>query len=94
MGTIAARDALRVLELTEQVAAGLIIATQQGLRLRRRSGDLVDTDLSPALSRYTAALDAVVPFVEEDQPLDKVLMHLCEAIAAERFTFDWNEARA
>ena len=36
MGTIAARDCLRVLELTEQVTAALLIATRQGVWLRRK----------------------------------------------------------
>jgi len=34
MGTIAARDCLRVLELTEQVCAAMLIAARQGLALR------------------------------------------------------------
>ena len=34
MGTIAARDGLRVLELTEQVAAALLITVRQGVWLR------------------------------------------------------------
>ncbi|WNW13022.1 aromatic amino acid ammonia-lyase [Pseudomonas sp. DTU_2021_1001937_2_SI_NGA_ILE_001] len=37
MGTIAARDALRVLELTEQVAAATLLAANQGLWLRSRA---------------------------------------------------------
>ena len=36
MGTIAARDGLRVLELTEQVAAALLITVRQGVWLRCR----------------------------------------------------------
>ncbi len=34
MGTIAARDALRVLTLTEQVAAACLLAAVQGVELR------------------------------------------------------------
>ena len=40
MGTIAARDCLRVLELTEQVAAAMVLATHQALLLRGRGGEL------------------------------------------------------
>ena len=36
MGTIAARDAIRTLELTEQVAAATLLAAQQGVWLRRQ----------------------------------------------------------
>ena len=39
MGTIAARDALRVLELTEQVAAATLLAANQGVWLRNRASD-------------------------------------------------------
>ncbi|MBL8915681.1 MAG: aromatic amino acid lyase, partial [Archangium sp.] len=38
MGTIAARDALRVVELTEQVAAAHLVATRQAVFLKARSG--------------------------------------------------------
>src|SRR6185369_9459129 len=39
MGTIAARDGLRVLDLTEQVAAALLITMRQAVWLRCRDGD-------------------------------------------------------
>ena len=35
MGTIAARDCIRVLELTEQVAAACLLAFTQGVELRK-----------------------------------------------------------
>ncbi len=38
LGTIAARDALRVLELTEQVAVAHVFAAHQGVYLKQRSG--------------------------------------------------------
>lgn len=38
MGTIAARDCLRVIELTEQVVAGMLIAARQAVALRQRVG--------------------------------------------------------
>lgn len=40
MGTIAARDAIRIIELTEQVAAALLIASVQGVELRGAVGQL------------------------------------------------------
>ncbi|WPB57077.1 aromatic amino acid ammonia-lyase [Xylophilus sp. GOD-11R] len=68
MGTIAARDCLRVLELTEQVAAAMLIAARQGLALRAR----IDPQLRPgaALAGFQAALEQVVALVEEDRALD------------------------
>ncbi|MHC4393704.1 MAG: HAL/PAL/TAL family ammonia-lyase, partial [Planctomycetota bacterium] len=40
MGTIAARDALRILELTEQTTAATLLAAVQGVELRIRAGEL------------------------------------------------------
>ena len=40
MGTIAARDCIRVLELTEQVAAAVTLGSVQALELRTESGEL------------------------------------------------------
>ena len=90
MGTIAARDALRVLELTEQVAAAHCIACLQALRLRQRDGDIVDGDLSPALAGFVAELGPCVPFIEEDRPLDAVLRHLCTMFAEQSLDVKWD----
>lgn len=73
MGTIATRDCLRVLELTEQVAAGLVLATRQALLLRRRQGELDPTVLVPA----------VHAFLEEDRRLDHTLQRTMSAIRAQ-----------
>jgi len=52
MGTIAARDCLRVLELTEQVAAALTLASVQGVHLRQRLVDAEPTALTPAVEEF------------------------------------------
>ncbi|TJZ70693.1 HAL/PAL/TAL family ammonia-lyase [Chitiniphilus eburneus] len=70
MGTIAARDALRVLELTEQVAAALLIAVRQGCALRERLSPL---PLTAAGAAFRARLDAVIPPIEEDMALEPLL---------------------
>ena len=80
MGTIAARDALRVVELTTQVAAGLTIAVTQAIRLRQRQGDLADADISAPLQAFLAVAGAGIPFIEEDAPLEAVARALCEEI--------------
>jgi histidine ammonia-lyase len=51
MGTIAARDCLRVLQLTEQVASAALLATCQGVELRIRQQELSAETLSRARSR-------------------------------------------
>ena len=80
MGTIAARDALRVLELTEQVAAGLLIAARQGLALRDRQTPLA---LTPALATMQGDLAQRLPLIVEDRALDRELRGLVDAIRAQ-----------
>lgn len=74
MGTIAARDALRSLELTEQVAAATLIAANQGVWLRQRQ---VGSRALPAPLAYMhAALGEDFPPVIEDRALEGEL-RLC-----------------
>ncbi len=87
MGTIAARDAVRVLELTEQTAAAQVIACVQALRLRMRAGALTPAMLGPQIAQLIEW--AQLPFIEEDTPLDQVLRRLTEAIAERRWPLDW-----
>jgi histidine ammonia-lyase len=83
MGTIAARDALRVLELSEQVAAANLIAVTQALALRARRSQ--QPPLGAGLQAFVAEISEIVPFLEEDVPLDGVLGRLVEAIAQRGF---------
>lgn len=78
MGTIAARDALRVLVLSEQVAAAMLIAARQGIALRRRLDNSVA--LSPALAAWHEDLCGRIALVEEDRALDRELQQLLVAI--------------
>ena len=79
MGTIAARDCLRVLELTEQVGAAMLIAARQALDLRQR---LQPLHLTASLSSMFDALCNAVGFVEEDRALDGDLQRLLEGMRA------------
>jgi len=79
MGTIAARDCLRVLELTEQVAAAHTLATVQAVMLRRR-----DQDGAPLPERLRVFVEAIAErsaFVVEDRPLESDLRELTAAIS-------------
>ena len=78
MGTIAARDCLRVLELTEQVAAAMLIAARQGVTLRQRLD--ADAKPGPALAAMQADLEARIPLLVEDRALDVELQGLLTAI--------------
>jgi histidine ammonia-lyase len=79
MGTIAARDCLRVLELTEQVCAGMLVAARQGVALRCAQDDVTP---SAALQAFQADLESRIPFVVEDRALDGDLIALLGALRA------------
>ncbi len=64
MGTIAARDALRVLELTEQVAAAALLAANQGVWLRSRQADARPLP-SPLAHMHEALLQDFAPVIED-----------------------------
>ena len=83
MGTIAARDCLRVLELTEQVCAAMLIAARQGVALRCAQDGVVP---SAALQAFQADLERRVAFVAEDRALDADLVALLSALRARAWT--------
>jgi histidine ammonia-lyase len=91
MGTIAARDAIRVLELTEQVAAAHLIACVQALRLRARENQLSEAAIGPRISRFLAIIGSTIPFIDEDRTLDALLATLCSAITTRAFAIDGME---
>jgi histidine ammonia-lyase len=80
MGTIAARDCLRVLELTEQVTAAMLITVRQAAWWRVR----LNPALAPgaALQEMLDALGADVAVVEEDRRLEPDLRLLLERLGA------------
>ena len=80
MGTIAARDALRVLELTEQVIAAMLIAARQAVVLRQRIQ--TDVPVGQTMRAWIDDLAVRVPLVEEDRALDKDLQRLLVDIRA------------
>jgi len=71
MGTIAARDCIRVLELTEQVAAAAMMAAVQAVELRGK-----DQPLSANLSTTVSQVREHVTFLEADRALEQAL-RLC-----------------
>jgi len=81
MGTIAARDCLRVLTLTEQVAAAHVLATVQAVTLRQRmvSEATPAAPLDGALAEFVQAVAARSAFVDQDRALEMDL----------RATADW-----
>lgn len=83
MGTIAARDCLRVLQLTEQVASAVLLATCQGVELRIRQQELASDTLAPALAEMIEQVRQVSPFLEEDRAFDSELRQTIAAVQAQ-----------
>ncbi|WP_421229466.1 HAL/PAL/TAL family ammonia-lyase [Aeromonas enteropelogenes] len=85
MGTIAARDALRVLTLTEQVAAASLLAAVQGVELRLALQGKGPDALSPALAHTVEAVRRDHPFLTEDRPLEAELRALMGRLQARHY---------
>jgi len=85
MGTIAARDCVRVLTLTEQVAAACLAAAAQALEIRRRKGARAPSHMQPDISAMHDDVFKLCPFVEEDRPLEHELRALYAAIGQRRW---------
>ena len=86
MGTIAARDCLRILQLTEQVVASTLLASIQGLRLRINSGELEFASLTPAVQSMYQDISEFFPLLDEDRPLEAVLRFTVDAIQTKRWS--------
>jgi histidine ammonia-lyase len=80
MGTIAARDCLRVLALTEQVAAAHLLATVQAVSLRQ---DFTDNPaiLNPEIAEFVQDIRQHSPFLDEDRPLEAELRTMTSLIS-------------
>ncbi len=86
MGTISARDCLRVIELTQQVCAATILACVQGIELRKQRGDIKSAQMTPAIRQFCADIRNFSAFVDDDRPLESDLRKIIELINAEH----WN----
>jgi histidine ammonia-lyase len=80
MGTIAARDALRVLTLTEQVGAACLLAAVQGVELRLAQPTPFTRPLSPALAHMVQQVRAEFAPLLEDRALEQELRALIARI--------------
>lgn len=86
MGTIAARDCLRVLQLTEQVAAASLLASVQAIELRKRRNELDETHMSSHLKLMVEAIQSEFKFVVEDRPLEADLRACIEHIQTQHWS--------
>mgnify|MGYP000439287433 CR=1 FL=1 len=85
MGTIAARDALRVMQLTEQVLASTLLAAVQGVRLRIEADELNHDSLSPNLMAMYDDISENFATLVEDRPLEADLRYTIDAIQQQRW---------
>ena len=86
MGTIAARDCLRVLQLTEQVAAATLLASVQGIWLRIEMGELDKNSLTKDVNLMLDDIGSFFTLIDEDRPTDKLLRETIGYIQQKR----WN----
>ncbi|MFT6131513.1 MAG: histidine ammonia-lyase [Shewanella sp.] len=80
MGTIAARDCMRILQLTEQVAAAALLAMSQGIQLRVIQKELDPNSLTPSLATTLAQVSEDFELLTEDRPLEAVLRQTVDKI--------------
>jgi len=78
MATLAARDLLRVVELTEQVTCMVMLANCQAMDLRGGYPD------SPRAQSIHAAVRQVVPPLEADRPMDHDIAATLELLRGDR----------
>jgi histidine ammonia-lyase len=67
MGTIAARDCIRVIELTEQVAAAVLLAASQALRIRLERGEIFDVRIAGVRATYDQVFEHFAPLACDRQ---------------------------
>jgi histidine ammonia-lyase len=84
MGTISARDCLRIVELTEQVVAAMLIAARQGIELRQRVAG-PQSELRDEPAAMYDDLRQRIPLIDEDRALDGELRGLLDDIRSERW---------
>lgn len=85
MGTISARDCLRILQLTEQVLAAVWLASVQGVNIRIRSGEIKQDTLSPQVHETLRFVHQHFAFLLEDRPLEKDLRKFVDLIQQQTF---------
>lgn len=85
MGTIAARDCLRVLELTEQVFAAQLLATTQALYIRLKNNEIDPQALSQPITEMINAVLKDFDIVTEDRPLESALRLLTQFIREKKW---------
>lgn len=90
MGTIAARDCLRVLQLTEQVQAAHLLACVQAIVVREHV-EGKKMHLGRDAGEFLDAVLAEFQPVTEDRPLEGDLRRFVDYIQQQHFDLNWHE---
>lgn len=85
MGTIASRDCLRILQLTEQVIASTLLASIQGMRLRIKQGELEFSSLTTDMQAMYTDITHYFENLTEDRPMEAVLRQTISYIQEKRW---------
>src|SRR5574344_631523 len=72
MGTIAARDCIRILELSEQVTVATLLAVTQAIRLRLAKKEITEDRIKGVRKTFEQTC-SFYPLLVEDRPMDKEL---------------------
>lgn len=80
MGTIAARDCLRILKLTEQTAAAVLMASVQAIKLRAKQNDLSFENINPKVMVFINEVSEHFEFLSEDRQLDEEIISITDLI--------------
>ena len=86
MGTIAARDCLRILQLTEQVLAATLLAAVQGIRIRIIAKELCRDSLTADVRVMVDDISSFFELLEEDRPTDLLLRQTIQYIQEQRWS--------
>jgi histidine ammonia-lyase len=84
MGTIAARDCVRIITLTEQVAAASLLAAAQALRFRLENGDFSGEHVAGVEETYLQVFSYFAS-LKDDRVMDRDLLKTVEYIQEKFF---------
>ena len=85
MGTIAARDCLRTLELTEQVASASLLAATQAVQLRLNQQEIESQSLSDGIKETMQEVLQEFELLTEDRALEMTLRQFVQRIQEQEF---------
>jgi histidine ammonia-lyase len=84
MGTIASRDCLRILELTEQVVSASLLCGVQGVKCRLTIAP--QNPPTKGLELFVEEISKDFKNLVHDRPLDQELRHFCHLIRTEQWS--------